>query len=66
MQLSRQRLLDAADQLERELAKLDTDEEICPCCGLNKRSNWKEWQGHKELMALVRKLRQLAGSNIAA
>lgn len=66
MQLSRQVLLGAAIQLEEELVKLDTATEVCPCCGLNKRSNWTEWQGHQELAALVRKLRAMAGSNLAA
>jgi hypothetical protein len=57
-------LLEAAGLIETVMGDLDTSQDICACCGLNKRRNWNEAQAHKELAAVVRKLKAFAGSEV--
>jgi hypothetical protein len=65
MPVSTAALARAADLVEQEVSKLNQRESTCPCCGLNKRENWAEWQAAKELTAIVMKIRRFARSDVA-
>jgi hypothetical protein len=51
-------LQEAADKIAAYMDTLDTRQSVCSCCGVTKYERFHEVQTHKELAAIVKKLRR--------
>jgi len=57
-----QKLIDAARLIQEAMASLDTTASTCACCGVTKYDHFREFQAHRELEAVVHKLKRMAAN----